>query len=105
MIMRTLMKVFLLLCTLVAGMESAMAQTFTKWKQVQDPSTLTTGDVVVIVDLTTSSAMQNNPEYEEGNTVSKASPPAMKVTLKEEMDRITSEFGDTVPTVSMRSNS
>lgn len=96
MIMRTLMKVFLLLCTLVAGMESAMAQTFTKWKQVQDPSTLTTGDVVVIVDLTTSSAMQNNPEYEEGNTVSKASPPAMKVTLKEEMDRITSEFGDTI---------
>lgn len=96
MIMRTLMKVLLLLCTLVAGMESATAQTFTKWKQVQDPSTLTTGDVVVIVDLTTSSAMQNNPEYEEGNTVSKASPPAMKVTLKEEMDRITSEFGDTI---------
>ena len=96
MIMRTLMKVLLLLCTLVAGMESATAQTYTKWKQVQDPSTLTTGDVVVIVDLTTSSAMQNNPEYEEGNTVSKASPPAMKVTLKEEMDRITSEFGDTI---------
>lgn len=94
--MRTLMKVLLLLCTLVAGMESATAQTFTKWKQVQDPSTLTTGDVVAIVDLTTSSAMQNNPEYEEGNTVSKASPPAMKVTLKEEMDRITSEFGDTI---------
>lgn len=94
--MRTLMKVLLLLCTLVAGMESATAQTFIKWKQVQDPSTLTTGDVVVIVDLTTSSAMQNNPEYEEGNTVSKASPPAMKVTLKEEMDRIASEFGDTI---------
>ena len=91
------MKAVLLLSMLMAGMVSATAQTtFTKWKLVQDPSTLTTDDVVVIVDLTTSSAMRNNPEYEEGNTVSKSSPPAMKVTLKEEQDRIVSEFGDTV---------
>ena len=91
------MRVLLLLCTLLGGMESATAQTtFTKWKQVQDPSTLQTDDVVVIVDLTTSNAMKNNPEYEDGNTVSKAAPPAMKVTLKEELDRITSECGDTI---------
>ena len=95
--MKTLMKVLLLLCTLMAGMESASAQTtFTKWKQVQDPANLATGDVVVIVDLTTSSAMRNNLEYEEGKTVSKSSPSAAKVTLKEELDRITSEVGDTV---------
>jgi len=95
--MRTLMKILLLLCTLMAGMGSATAQTtFTKWKQVQDPSTLTTGDVVVIVDLTTSSAMRNNPKYEGENTVSKESPSSTKVTLKEELDRITSEIGDTL---------
>ncbi|MBQ6063939.1 MAG: hypothetical protein IJK87_09985 [Prevotella sp.] len=81
----------------MAGMESATAQTtFTKWKQVQDPSTLQTNDVVVIVDMTTANAMRNNPEYEGENTVSKASPPALKVTLKEELDRITSEVGDTI---------
>ena len=80
---------------LFLGVGSADAQ-YVKWKQVQDPSTLQTNDVVVIVDLTTSNAMKNNPEYEEGNTVSKAAPPAMKVTLKEELDRITSEFGDTI---------
>ena len=80
---------------LFLGVGSADAQ-YVKWKKVQDPSSLQTNDVVVIVDLTTSNAMKNNPEYEEGNTVSKAAPPAMKVTLKEELDRITSEFGDTI---------
>ena len=94
--MRNLMKILLLLCTLMAWMESATAQTYTKWKQVQDPSTLVTGDVVVIVDLTTANAMKNNPEYEGDNSSSKSSPPAMKVTLKEELDRITSEVGDTI---------
>ena len=97
--MGKLMKVLLLLCTLVAGLESAKAQTqttFTKWKQVQDPSKLATDDVVVIVDLTTSSAMRNNLEYEGGSTVSKSSPPAAKVTLKEELDRITNEVADTI---------
>ena len=104
--MRTLMRVLLLLCTLLGGMESATAQTtFTKWKQVQDPSTLQTDDVVVIVDLTTSNAMKNNPEYEDGNTVSKAAPPAMKVTLKEELDRITSECGDTIVWTADRTDS
>lgn len=91
------MKDLLLLCVLMAGMGSATAQTtYTKWKQVQDPSTLQTDDVVVIVDLTTANAMRNNPEYEGENTVSKAAPPALKVTLKEEQDRITSEVADTL---------
>lgn len=95
--MKKLMKVLLLLCTLMAGMESATAQTtFTKWKQVQDPSTLGTDDVVVIVDLTSSNAMRNNLKYEEGSTVSKESPGSTKVTLKEEQDRITSEVADTI---------
>ena len=94
---RILMKVLLLLCMLMAGMGSATAQTmYTKWKQVQDPTTLQTDDVVAIVDLTTANAMCNNPEYEEGNTVSKAAPPSLEVTLKEELDRITSEVGDTL---------
>ena len=94
---KTLKRVLLLLCILMAGVGSATAQTtYTKWKQVQDPATLQTGDVVVIVDLTTYNAMKNNPEYEGDNTVSKASPPAMKVTLKEEQDRIISEMGDTI---------
>ena len=91
------MKVLLLLCTLMAGMESATAQTtFTKWKQVQDPSNLATDDVVVVVDLTTSNAMRNNLKYDEGKTVSNEAPPSTKVTLKEELDRITSEIGDTL---------
>lgn len=91
------MKDLLLLCVLMAGIGSATAQTtYTKWKQVQDPSTLQTDDVVVIVDLTTANAMRNNPEYEGENTVSKAAPPALKVTLKEEQDRITSEVADTL---------
>lgn len=97
--MGKLMKVLLLLCTLMAGLESAKAQTqttFTKWKQVQDPSKLATDDVVVIVDLTTSSAMRNNPKYDEGKTVSNEAPASVKVTLKEELDRITSEVADTI---------
>lgn len=95
--MKKLMKVLLLLCTLMAGMESATAQTtFTKWKQVQDPSTLGTDDVVVIVDLTSSNAMRNNLKYDEGSTVSNESPGSTKVTLKEEQDRITSEVADTI---------
>ena len=94
--MRTLLKDLLLLCVLTAGMGNATAQTYTKWKQVQDPTKLANDDVVVIVDLTTANAMRNNPEYEGENTVSKAAPPALKVTLKEEQDRITSEVADTL---------
>ena len=95
--MKTFMKALLMLCMMTAGMGSATAQTtYTKWKQVQDPTTLQTDDVVAIVDLTTANAMRNNPEYEGENTTSKAAPPALKVTLKEELDRITSEVGDTL---------
>lgn len=94
---KTLTKVLLLLYMLTAGMVSATAQTtYTKWKQVQGPAELQNDDVVAIVDLTTANAMRNNPEYEGENTVSKAAPPALKVTLKEELDRITSEVGDTL---------
>lgn len=85
-----------LLFALFIGVSTTYAQTYTKWKRVQGDLTLNTDDKVVIVDLTTSSAMKNNPAYEEGSTVSKESPSAMKVTLKEEMDRLTSEFGDTL---------
>lgn len=95
--MRILMKALLLLCTLMAGLESATAQTtFTKWKQVQYPTNLQTGDEVVIVDLTTSSAMRNNLKYDEGKTVSNEAPSTAKVTLKEEQDRIVSECADTI---------
>ena len=89
-------KVLLFMLLLMVGVSMNAQETFTKWKLVDDPSTLQTDDRVVIVDLTTSNAMRNNPEYEGENTVSKASPPAMKVTLKEELDRIVSEFGDTL---------
>lgn len=85
-----------LLFALFIGVSTTYAQTYTKWKRVQGELTLNTDDKVVIVDLTTSSAMKNNPAYEEGATVSKESPSAMKVTLKEELDRLTSEFGDTL---------
>lgn len=75
---------------LTMGVNSASAQeTYTKWKQVQDPATLQSDDEVVVVDLTTSNAMKNN-------AASDKSPEVMKVTLKEELDRITSEFGDTI---------
>ena len=70
--------------------------TFVKWKRVQDPANLATGDTTVIVDLASSNAMKNNPAYEEGKTVSKDAPSAMKVTLKEELDRLTCEIGDTL---------
>ena len=70
--------------------------TFVKWKRVQDPTNLATGDTTVIVDLTSSNAMKNNPAYEEGKTVSKDAPSAMKVSLKEELDRLTCEIGDTL---------
>ena len=87
MMKRTLLFSLLLL---LIGVGSTHAQTtYTKWKQVQNPSTLATDDVVVIVDLTTSGAMKNN-------AASDKSPEVMKVTLKEELDRITSEFGDTL---------
>lgn len=70
--------------------------TFVKWKRVQNPADLATGDTTVIVDLASSNAMKNNPAYEEGKTVSKDAPSAMKVTLKEELDRLTCEIGDTL---------
>ena len=71
-------------------------KTYVKWKRVQNPANLAAGDTTVIVDLTSSNAMKNNPAYEEGKTVSKEAPSAMKVTLKEEMDRLTCEIGDSL---------
>ena len=81
---------------LLIGVCSIQAQEFTKWKIVEDPASLKADDVVVVVDLTSSTAMTNNPKYEENNTVSKESPSAAKVTLKEELDRISSEVADTI---------
>lgn len=63
--------------------------TFVKWKRVQNPADLATGDTTVIVDLTSSNAMKNNPADDE-------SPAAMSVTIKEELDRLTSGVGDTI---------
>ena len=97
-------RLLFLLCILFTGIGSTRAQ-FVKWKQVQDPAALQTDDVVAIVDLTTANAMLNNPEYEDENTVSKAAPPALKVTLKEELDRITSEVGDTLQWTADRTDS
>lgn len=88
--------VLLSMLFLITGMSILQAQTYTKWKRVQDPATLQSNDVVVIVDLATANAMRNNPAYEGENTVSKESPASVKVTLKEELDRITSEVGDTL---------
>lgn len=87
--------IYVLFLFVAVGSTNAQG-TFTKWKIVEDPATLETIDVVVVVDLTTSNAMTNNPAYEGGNTVSKESPSAAKVTLKEELDRISSEVADTI---------
>lgn len=71
--------------------------TYVKWKRVTPlPSNITTDDLTLIVDLTSKNAMKNNPAYEEGNTVSNEAPGAMKVTIKEELDRVTSEIGDSL---------
>ena len=102
--LRTMKFVFFLLLLLM-GVTTTHAQTYTKWKQVQDPTALNTNDVVVIVDLTTANAMRNNPEYEKDKTVSKAAPPVLKVTLKEELDRITSEVVDTLLWTANRTDS
>lgn len=77
----TLWKSFLLLCALVVGSNVWAADTWVK----TTPSDLTTGDVVVIVDQTSSKAMSNT------SLNSKGAPNAVDVTLKADKSEISSE--------------
>ena len=83
---KQLLKTMLLLFALIAGSSSAWAAD--KWVKT-DPADLKTGDVVVIVDQTTSRAMSNN------NGTSKA-PSATAVTLNDAKDEISSEVDATL---------
>ena len=78
-----LLKSILLLCALVVGNGSLRAAD--AWVKT-DPTALSSGDIVVIVDLTSSKAMSNN------NGTSSA-PSATAVTLNTDKDEITSEVG------------
>jgi hypothetical protein len=82
----TILKSFLLLCALIAGAGTAWATD--KWVKTA-PEDLATGDIVVIVDQTTSKAMSNN------NGTSSA-PSATDVTLNTGKDEITSEVASTL---------
>ena len=80
-----LFKFLLLLCMFIVGVHCVQAEetVYTKWKKTA-PTSLTTGDVVVIVDLTNAVAMSND------KGTSKA-PGAESVTLNDEQTRITDE--------------
>jgi len=81
-----LLKSTLLLFALVAGSTSLWAED--KWVKTA-PADLQTGDIVVIVDQTTSKAMSNN------NGTSSA-PSAVAVTLNGDKSEISSEVGATI---------
>ena len=81
----TLLKTMLLLCALIVGSSSAWAAN--KWVKTA-PTSLATGDVVVIVDQTTSKALPNTE-------VSKA-PTATAVTLKSDKSEISSNVTSTL---------
>lgn len=82
----TLLKSFLLLCALIVGAGTAWATD--KWVKTA-PEDLATGDIVVIVDQTTSKAMSND------NGTSNP-PSATAVTLNTGKDEITSEVASTL---------
>lgn len=77
----TLLKHFLLLFALIVGSMSVWAQDVT-WEKV-DPANLATGDIVVIVDQTTSTAMS----HESLN--SKGAPNAISVSLSDDKTTVT----------------
>ena len=81
-----LLKSILLLCALVVGNGSLRAAD--AWVKT-DPTALQSGDIVVIADLTSSTAMSNN------NGTSSA-PSAIEVTLNTDKDEITSEVAATL---------
>ena len=76
----------LLLCALVTGSSNVWA--VDKWVKT-DPTALSSGDIVAIVDLTTARAMSNN----NGTT---SAPSATAVTLNTAKDEITSEVAGTL---------
>lgn len=80
----TYLKSLLLLCALIVGSGTAWAAD--TWVKT-DPADLKTGDVVVIVDQTSSRAMSNN------NGTSSA-PAATEVTLNDDKSEITSTVAD-----------
>ena len=81
----TLLKTMLLLCALVAGSGSVWGAI--KWVKTA-PADLQTGDIVVIVDQTSSKAMSNN----NGTSA----PSATAVTLNAAKDEISSEVATTL---------
>lgn len=83
---KLLLRTMLLLCALVVGSGSAWAVDI--WVKTA-PTDFKTGDIVVIVDQTTSKAMTNN------NGTSSA-PSATEVTLNSDKSEITSEVASTL---------
>jgi len=81
-----LLKSILLLCALVAGSSNVWAAD--KWVKT-DPTALTSGDIVAIVDLTSSKAMSND----KGTS---SAPSATAVTLNAAKDEITDEVAATL---------
>lgn len=77
----------MLLCTLILGTGSVYADD-AKWVK-RDISKIQTGDIVVIVDLNASVAIDNNAEADK-------SPDAAAVSLNDEQDRLTEEVADTI---------
>lgn len=82
-----LTKLMLLLCLLVGSVNGAWAAGWV-W-QITAPADLQTGDIVVIVDQTSSSAMPND----KGTS---SAPSATKVTLNDEKSEITSDVASTL---------
>ena len=75
----------LLLCALIAGVGSAGAAEKTKWIKTA-PADLKDGDIVVIMDSTTTCTMRNDAETD-------AVPGATKVTLNDGKDQISVDEG------------
>lgn len=82
---KLLLRTMLLLCALVAGSSSVWAAD--KWVKTS-PTDFKTGDIVVIVDQTSSKAMSNN----NGTSA----PTATDVTLSSDKSEITSEVASTL---------
>ena len=82
----TLLKTMLLLCALIVGGSSAWADD--TWEKTA-PASLNTGDIIVVVDQTSSKAMSNN------NGTSSA-PSATDVTLSADKSQITSTVATTL---------
>lgn len=80
------LKPMLLLCALMVGVGSAGAADKTKWIKTA-PNDLVDGDIVVIMDSTTTCTMRNDAETD-------AVPGATKVTLNDGKDQISVDEGN-----------